>query len=125
MQKLILTLTLVGPFLALALAAEGADRSVVVPKDNKPFTVEETDIVRLSGKGIAGSSIKVKVQGPAKVENSNSVTERINGATLLGNHIKEFEIKPTGKGKVKVTISVAGPQPGLPPRESEYEFQVK
>jgi hypothetical protein len=113
---------------ALALFVTGglvlaAERTVIVPADAKPFTVEKADIVRLTGKGIAGSKIEIKVDGPAKVQNENSVIEKKGGATLIGNSIREFEIQPTDTGKVTVTITVT--PPNAQPTVTKYQFEVK
>jgi len=104
---------------------QGADREVVVPLDNKPFKVSEKDVVRLTGKGIAGSKIVAKVTGPAKVFMENNVFERRNGSPVIGNSITEFEIKATSTGKVKVTITVTPPQPGEKPVVTEYEYEIQ
>lgn len=101
------------------------ERTVVVPKDDKPFAVEKADLVRLTGKGIAGSKIEVKVDGPAKVEATRNVRELVNGHTVIGNSVKEFDIKLTEKGKVTVTISVTPPQPGAEAKVTKIEFEVK
>lgn len=104
-----------------ALAAE---RSVVVPSDHKPFTVMKSDIVRLTGKGIAGAKIEAKIQGPAKILNENNVIQKVGGSTLIGNQIKEFEIQPTGNGNVTVTITVTPPQPDAEATKTVYKFKV-
>lgn len=106
----------------LALAA---DRTVIVPTDNKPFTVEKADIVRLTGKGIAGAKIEAKIEGPAKVVNENSVFQKVGGKNLIGNQIKEFEIQPSDTGKVTVTITVTPPQPDAKATKTTYQFEVK
>lgn len=69
--------------LAVALASD-AERTVVIPRDTTPFKVSEKDIVRLTGKGIAGAQIKAKVEGPAKIEAENFVQERVKGQRLIG-----------------------------------------
>ena len=58
MKSFVLTLAFAG-ICGRALADE---RTVIVPTDNQPFTVEKTDIVRLTGKGIAGSKIEYRVK---------------------------------------------------------------
>src|SRR6266702_2178589 len=113
--------------LALALVvvcgvAVADDRTVVFPRDNRPFKAKESDIVRLLGKGIAGSKMEAKVEGPAKVETTSNVRELVNGRPVIGNEIKEFDVKPSGKGRVKVTITVTPPQPDAPARATKYEF---
>lgn len=106
----------------LALAAE---RTVIVPTDTKPFTVEKTDTVRLTGKGIAGAKIEVKVDGPAKVQNENLVVEKRGGRPIIGTQTKEFEIQPTDTGKVTVTITVTPPQSDAKATTTTYQFDVK
>lgn len=65
-----ISLTLALGVIGMALADE---RTVIVPTDNKPFTVEKSYIVRLTGNGIAGSKIEAKVDGPAKIEATSVV----------------------------------------------------
>jgi hypothetical protein len=108
----------------LALGALVFAGTVVVPKDTKAFDVQQSETVRLSSSGIAGSSIKATVSGPAKIEHENTIREVTNGRVLIGNTTTEFDLKPTGKGKVTVKITVASPTGGGP-RTTEYEFTVK
>jgi hypothetical protein len=119
LKELVLTLALV----VVGGVALADDRTVIVPTDNKPFTVEKDDIVRLTEKGIAGSKIEAKVEGPAKVEATSVVRELKNGRPLIGNTVKEFDLKPTGTGKVTVTITVT--PPNASPRVTKIEFDVK
>lgn len=121
MKTLILSVALLG----FCGAASADEQTVVVPRDNKPFAVEKGDIVRLTGKGIAGSKIEAKVEGPAKVAATNSVREVAQGHTVIGNGVKEFDLKATDKGKVTVTITVTPPQPGAAAVVTKYEFEVK
>lgn len=121
MKTLILTAALLG-----ACGIAGADeQTVVVPKDTKPFTVEKSDLVRLTGRGIAGSKIEAKVDGPAKVSATSAVREVVQGRTVVGNSVTEFDLKPTDKGKVTVTITVTPPQPGAAATVTKHEFEVK
>jgi hypothetical protein len=117
------------PALALSLAllgaASGADRSVVVPDDAKPFEVKTTDIVRLTGRGISGGEVEAKViAGKAKVVGTNTVSHRKNGGIPVGALIREFEVAPAGKGGVKVRVSVTGPAGGGT-TDTDYEFEVE
>ena len=105
---------------SVALADE---RTVIVPTDNKPFTVEKDDLVRLTEKGIAGSKIEAKGDGPANVETASVVRRLVGGRHTIGNTVKEFDLKPTGTGKVTVTITVTPPNAG--PRVTKIEFDVK
>ena len=99
-------------------------RDVVVPMDDKPFTVERNDIVRLTGQGIAGSVITPDVKGPAKVIRASNIRAVIDGETPIGGMDREFEILPTGKGEVTVTITVKFPTGGAPKVET-YRFTVR
>lgn len=121
MKHLILTAVL----LSACGVAAADERTVVVPTDTKPFAVEKADLVRLTGKGIAGSKIEVKVAGPAKVAATSDVRELVQGRVVIGNSVKEFDLKPTDKGKVTVTITVTPPQPDAKATETKYEFEVK
>jgi hypothetical protein len=104
---------------------KGVERSVVIPEDNTSFKVEQTDTVRLTGKGIAGAKITVKIDGPAKLVATNRIFRRRNGNPLIGLGNKEIEIKPTGKGTVKVTITSTPPQPDEKPTVEKYQFEVE
>jgi hypothetical protein len=110
-----------------AQAARGrlVERTVVVPEDGTPFTVSQKDVVRLTGNGISGSDIKAKIEGPAKVVAENIVESRSNGETPIGALRKEFEVKPTGLGKVVVTIIVKGPQQDAEVQTTTVKFEVK
>ena len=115
---------------ALALACSTCqafqnERTVVVPADDKPFVVEQDDFVRLTGKGIAGSRIEIKVTGPANLELTSNVRELHSGRSLIGNTTKEFDLKPSGPGKVTATITVTPPQPDAKAKVTKYEFEVK
>jgi len=101
------------------------DRTVIVPTDDQPFTVVKDDLVRLTGKGIAGSRIEVKVDGPAKIESTYTVRQRTGGQALIGTTVKEFNLTPTGTGKVVATITVTPPQPNAPAKVTTAEFEVK
>ena len=125
MRHCISSLAVFVTVLAITTVASAGERSVVVPTDNVPFTITEQDYVRLTGTGIAGSEITVKVTGLAQVVSENVITKRKNGKVPVGVTKKEFEIKPTGKGKVKVTITVTSPIPNKKPTTTDYEFTVK
>lgn len=121
MKSLILTLGMIG-VCGVAMADE---QTVILPRDNRPFTAAQSDIVRLIGMGISGSKIEAKVEGAAKIETISNIKELRNGKPLLGNQVKIFDLKPTGPGKVTATITVTPPQPGTPAQVTKYEYQVK
>jgi hypothetical protein len=111
--------------LGTALRAEEQAVTVVVPLDDKPFKVAERDLVRFTGEGIAGSRIDVEVEGPAKVSATESIARRKNGMPLLGVTIKDFVLKPSGKGRVKAKVTIKPPQPDAKTKVTEYEFEVE
>lgn len=120
-KTLVLSLVLLG----IGGVVTAAERTVIVPTDDKPFTVEKDDIVRLTGKGIAGAKIEAKVTGPVKLEAESTLRELVNGRPSIGSQVKEFDLKPTGKGKATVTITVTPPQPDTKPTVTKFEFEVK
>jgi hypothetical protein len=110
---------------ACSVALAGQQQTVVVPLDDKPFTVAKADLVRLAGKGISGSKIEIKVDGPAKVQSESRLVQVKNGKTLVGMQVKEFDLQPTNTGKVSATITVTPPQPGASVSITKFEFEVK
>jgi hypothetical protein len=124
MNRVIVKLVLAVVALAACTAVQAKERVVVIPRDNIPFTVEKGDVVRLTGKGIAGAKIVAEVEGPAKIVAENVITVRREGKSLVGPGNREFEIEATGKGTVKVTIT-STPPTGQKPVVSKYEFEVK
>jgi len=113
----------------LAIASMGSlavaeERVVVIPQDSTPFNVQQDEFVRITGKGIAGTKIVAAIDGPAKVVAENRVSVRSKGKALVGPGNREFEIQPTGKGTVKVTIT-ATPPTGEKPTATKYEFTVE
>jgi len=138
MRRFVLALALLVPALALVAATVGqeakegnakarrtAERTVVIPDDTTPFEVEENFVVRLTGKGIAGAKIVAKVQGPARIAAENALVRIRNGKHLVGPGDKEFEIRPTGQGKVSVSITSTPPQPDAKATVTTYEFEVR
>jgi hypothetical protein len=105
--------------------AASQERTVVVPEDKTPFTVEKNDVVRLTGKGIAGATFVAKVEGPAKMIAKNRVSLRKNGKPPVGPGNEEFEIKATDKGKVTVAITMTPPMANAEKTVTNYEFEVK
>jgi hypothetical protein len=116
-------LAVIGVVTVFASAAPADDKTAVVPEDTKPFKVDEGEIVRLTGRGIAGAKIEIKVEGPAKVEAAYNVTVRKNGTMPIGASVREFDLVSTGKGTVKVTITVTNPTGG--PTDTKYEYEVR
>lgn len=116
MRKLIMA-----SVLGVALSAPAIADDYVVPQDTKPFKITTKEIVRIPVRGIAGTSVEVKVDGKAK-EKVNSVNGRKAGVPLTGPGNQEVEIKPSASGKVKVTLTVK--PPNGPSTETVYEFEV-
>ena len=99
---------------------------VVVTNDAVPFTVEVHEIIRVTGEGIAGSTIQIEInQSPLKVERVAEIRNVQNGSTPISTTIKEYELKPKDKGKAKVDVVVTPPQPGSSPNITVYEFEIQ
>lgn len=98
--------------------------TVIVPDGTQPFTIEKSQVVRLTGEGIAGAEITAAVEGPAKITWIANVVHLVDGKAPLGTSSKEFEITPTGKGMVVVKIAVKNPT-GEEPNVTEYRFTVE
>ncbi len=106
-------------------AARAADRTVIVPTGTRPFVVSPASIVRLSARGISGSRIEATVDGPARVQDVSRIVQMREGQILIGSLLKEFDLKPTGPGKVTVTITVTSPIPNTEPVVTQTEFEVR
>ncbi|MDB5312088.1 MAG: hypothetical protein JWO38_6290 [Gemmataceae bacterium] len=104
-------------------AEEKKITTVLVPEDEKPFTMGEKELVWLHASGIAGSKIEAKVTGPAKLKEFN-LRPLKNGHPLIGNTSRGFDVQPTGKGKVTVELTVTPPTGG-DAKVTKYEFEVK
>lgn len=111
--------------LLLASVVSAGERTVVIVEDDAPFTVSDDVIVRLTGEGIAGAKITADVQGPAKVIAETAIRWVAKGHFRVGSGNKEFEVKPTGKGKVVVTITSTSPIPDEKPTITKYQFTVE
>jgi len=110
--------------LLLSLLIFHEEQSIVIPQDNKPFTIEMKDIVRIRATGIAGSQIDFKVEGNAKVARINNVIQKAGSKALLGSTIRELEVVPTRTGSTKVIVTVKSPN--SPKAEHvEYQFETK
>ncbi|EAQ78267.1 hypothetical protein [Blastopirellula marina] len=110
---------------SVAVAQNSKERYVVIPADDKPFSVSETDYVRLTGEGISGSRIKMDIKGPAEVDMIYFVKKVSGDSPLLGMQVKQYDLKPTGKGKVTATITVVFPNNQSEPKTTKFEFEVK
>lgn len=117
-------LGLVSVFL-LTSVVTAAGRTVVIVEDETPFTVSFGVVVRLTGEGIGGARITAQVQGPAKIIAENYLRWVAQGEYRIGMGSKEFEIMPTGKGRVVVTITSTSPIPGENPTTTKYQFDVQ
>jgi hypothetical protein len=101
-----------------------AEQTIVVPTGSKPFTVKQDVIVRFTASGIAGSQISANLEGPAKLEAENKIVDLIDGRPNPGMIVREFEVKPSGKGKVKLDVTITPPQPGSDSIIKHFVFTV-
>ena len=104
MKSLILALGMIG-VCGVAMADE---QTVILPRDNRPFTAAQSDIVRLIGMGISGSKIEAKVEGAAKIETISNIKELRNGKPLVG---RRKSIGPLGSALRAPTGPQARPIP--------------
>jgi hypothetical protein len=98
------------------------ERTVIVPVGDKPCQVTTKEVVRITAKGIAGSTIDVKVVGKAK-DTKFRVIERAGGQPAIGSTVEEHEIQPTGPGTIKVKVTIKPPNGDA--ETKEYEIVVK
>jgi hypothetical protein len=109
----------------LALRANAADSTVVDVEGERPAKVQASDVVRITGTGIAGAAINVRVSGDGKLEATNDVRRIKNGDPVIGTSIKQFLIKPTKKGgKIEVTVTIKNPTSDTPTVQ-KYHIDVE
>jgi hypothetical protein len=92
--------------LAFAVVSRAEDRTIIEPVGDKPCEITQKDVVRVTAKGIAGSTIDVKVTGEAKVATKTKVVRRAGGQNEVGSTVEEYDIKPSGAGDAKVIVTV-------------------
>ncbi len=97
-------------------------RTVVIPVGDKPCQVTTKEVVRITAKGIAGSVIDVRVDGPAK-DTKSKVVSRAGDRNELGNTVEEHDITPTGTGTITVKVTVKPPNGDATVKE--YKIEVK
>jgi len=85
--------------------------------------ISERDDARINAGGIAGTSIEATIDGPAKMKRANIVTMN-DGQILIGSTNVEFNIHPTGKGLVTVTVTSKSPTEPIPDVKT-YKITVK
>jgi len=96
-----------------------------VPVRDKPCEFKETDVVRITARGIVGAKIEVNVNDQAKLAKKTKVIQRAGNMNMIGTTVEEYEIKPTGEGKASVKVVVTPPQPDAEPDVMEYEIVIK
>jgi membrane-associated protease RseP (regulator of RpoE activity) len=106
-----------GPGPRLQLSGQIVDLEGV----NEPVTVEMSDTVRITGRGIAGAQIAIDVKGVGKLIAANNVRKVKDG---LGSQVKEFLVQPTKPGKMTVKVTVNNPAGGGRSQVQEYAINV-
>lgn len=105
--------------------AGAAERGIYIPQGEGPVTVQPDSVVRLEARGIAGSQITAKIDGPGEVQ-METVLQPVSGKMpLVGGYHKEFEIKAKAKGKITVTLTVTYPQPNIKPVVTTHVIDVE
>jgi hypothetical protein len=99
---------------------------VVVPLDDKPFTIEPTDYVRLAVGGPPGCEFSTKIEGPARLHRKVFIAGSTEGKYAVGTDEAEYEFAMTGLGKVKIDVIVTPANvPNAPaPTVMTYRFEV-
>jgi len=118
------------PALAI-IAAEGDDQGkkadyvvACVPEDAVSFDVTMDQVVSLPlVKCPSGTLVDTKVVGPAKVTKYQFRPIR-NGKPLIGSADVQLILKPTDKGKVKVSVTTKFPG-SQQATTTDYQFEVK
>jgi len=87
----------------------------------EPITVELSNVVRVTGKGIAGAQITVDVKGVGRLYATNNVRKVKDG---LGSQVKEFLVQPIKPGKMTIKVAVRNPNGGGRSQVQEYEINV-
>jgi hypothetical protein len=111
------------PALVFALSFTVSQAADVIVPNGKTAVVTQREFVRIVASGIAASTIEVEITGNAKLNTERRIIKQANGRRLIGKEIREYEIKPTGKGYAKVKVTVTPPNGDA--RVTEYEIQIK
>ena len=101
-----------------------AERTVIVPRGSKPFSAKQDVIVRFTVSAVAGSQISATLGGPAKIETESNIVEQSDGRPRPGAIVKEFEVKPSGKGKVTLDVTITPREPGSDSIIKHFAFTV-
>ncbi|MDB5308956.1 MAG: hypothetical protein JWO38_3158 [Gemmataceae bacterium] len=96
---------------------------VHVVKDAKSFKVPKADSVRVVCDAPEGTTFATKLEGSGKLDRTSDVSETADGTTKAGTGRMEYEIKPTGKGMVRFTVTAKGPNEATP-KVTVFEFEV-
>ena len=82
-------------------------QQVVIVQGEAPAKVKVGQIIRVQGSAPAGQAeMSVKIEGPVKLVRTNDVAKVVDGRPLIGETIREFEVRARKKGKATVTITI-------------------
>ncbi|VTR92612.1 Uncharacterized protein OS=Blastopirellula marina DSM 3645 GN=DSM3645_18061 PE=4 SV=1 [Gemmata massiliana] len=108
--------------LLASLPSVGTAGDIVIPEDKTPFGINLGDVVRIPVKAVAGTQVKARVSSSSQVA-VQTITNRVKGKEAPGTGNHEVEVKPKGKGQIKLYVTIS------PPNGKEttdlYEFEVK
>jgi hypothetical protein len=110
--------------LAGQAAGLASEQTIIVPRGTKPFNVKQDAIVRFTVTAATGSHISANLEGPAKIEAENNIVDLLDGRPSLGAITKEFDVKPSGKGKVKLDVTITPREPGSDSTIKHFVFTV-
>jgi hypothetical protein len=80
---------------------------VVVVEGDSPAKVNVGDIVRVRASGPSGMvEITARTEGPVKLVRTNDVRRVVNGGAVIGEMIREFEVKAKRSGSAKVVVTI-------------------
>ena len=90
-----------------AAASAAAHRQVVIVEGDKSAKVEVGNVVRVEGSGPSGMvEITAKTEGPVKLVATNDVRRIVNGSPMIGEMVREFEVKAQAKGTGKIVVTI-------------------
>jgi hypothetical protein len=87
--------------------APAEDRTIIEIVKGNQAKAAVGNVVRVKGSIPSGmGEITAEVVGPGKIIATNNVQQQSGGQTLIGMHVKEFEVVAEEKGKITITVTI-------------------